>query len=186
MKKPLMYIVIFALIFINITALMIYLNAKYNNIFEFDFRPKPEDDMTVLDTPEMESLKIELKQQILDSLAIEQAKTDSIEIAENNPETVKKNNQPNPLAENKEFVSPQENDYDKEMKEKAAQEAYNTWKKKTAAMYENMDPGKAAKIIEKYSDNVARDILYSMNKKKAAQILAALNPEFANEITKAK
>lgn len=185
MKKTLMYIAIYALIFINITALVVYLNIKYNNIFKFDFRERPKDDMVVLDSPEVVELKETIKQQILDSLATEKARQDSIADAEENghPEVKKSNN---PLEANDEYIAQKDNDYEKEEKKKAAQEAYNNWKKKTAAMYENMEANKAAKIIEKYSDNVARDILYSMNKKKAAKILAALNPEFANQITKAR
>lgn len=64
--------------------------------------------------------------------------------------------------------------------------AYISWKKQTAALYELMEPKKAAKIIQNFSDNIARDILYTMKKKKAAEILAQLNPETANRITKAQ
>lgn len=64
--------------------------------------------------------------------------------------------------------------------------AYFAWKKQTASLYEMMEPKKAAKIIQNFSDNVARDILYSMKKKKAAEILAQLNPETANRFTKAQ
>ncbi|MDP3682477.1 MAG: hypothetical protein Q8S01_00960, partial [Ignavibacteria bacterium] len=64
--------------------------------------------------------------------------------------------------------------------------AYLNWKKQTAALYELMEPKKAAKIIQNFSDNIARDILYTMKKKKAAEILAQLNPETANRITKAQ
>lgn len=185
MKKTLLYIVVFALTFINVSAAIIYLNFKYNNIFKLDFRPKPEDNTQILETPEVVELKNQLKQQILDSLAMEQARLDSIEHAESDEENgVKKTN--NPIEANDQYIAQTDNDYEKEEKRKAAREAYESWKKKTAAMYENMEPGKAAKIIEKYSDNVARDILYTMNKKKAARVLAALNPEFANQITKAR
>ena len=49
-----------------------------------------------------------------------------------------------------------------------------------------MDPAKAAKIIQGYSDNVARDLIYSMKKNKASEILAAFSPENANRIMRAK
>jgi flagellar motility protein MotE (MotC chaperone) len=62
---------------------------------------------------------------------------------------------------------------------------YTKWTKSTASMLEAMDPRRAAKIIQNYSDNIAKDILYTMKKKKAAQILAELNPELANRITRA-
>jgi len=64
--------------------------------------------------------------------------------------------------------------------------SYIIWMKQTAKLYENMDPKKAAKIIESYSDNIARDIIYSMKQKKAADILSELNPDTANRITRAK
>ncbi|MCL5028265.1 MAG: hypothetical protein M1480_04490, partial [Bacteroidetes bacterium] len=64
--------------------------------------------------------------------------------------------------------------------------SYIVWKNQTAKLYESMDPQKAAKIIQSYSDNVARDIIYSMRQKKAAEILSELNPETANRITRAK
>jgi hypothetical protein len=63
---------------------------------------------------------------------------------------------------------------------------YIAWMKQTAKMYESMDPKKAAKIIQSYSDNIARDIIYSMKQKKAAEILSELNPDTANRITRAK
>ena len=63
---------------------------------------------------------------------------------------------------------------------------YIIWMKQTAKMYEVMDPKKAAKIIQSYSDNIARDIIYSMKQKNAAEILSELNPDIANRITRAK
>ena len=63
---------------------------------------------------------------------------------------------------------------------------YREWTKKTAKLYEIMDPAKAAKIIQGYSDNVARDLIYSMKKNKASEILAAFSPENANRIMRAK
>ena len=61
---------------------------------------------------------------------------------------------------------------------------YIKWTKKTAGMFESMDPKKAAKIIEKYSDNIARDIIYGMKKQKAAEILAELSPDIASRIAR--
>jgi len=45
-----------------------------------------------------------------------------------------------------------------------------------------MEPKKAAKIIQTYSDNIARDILYNMNKKTAAKVVSEFNPETTNRI----
>jgi Mg/Co/Ni transporter MgtE len=64
--------------------------------------------------------------------------------------------------------------------------SYLIWMKQTAKLYESMDPKKAAKIIQSYSDNIARDIIYSMKQKNAAEILSELNPDTANRITRAK
>jgi len=63
---------------------------------------------------------------------------------------------------------------------------YVSWTKKIAKLYETMDPSKAAKIIQGYSDNIARDIIYTMKQKKAAGILAEFNPKIANRIMRAK
>ena len=62
------------------------------------------------------------------------------------------------------------------------EEEYSEWLKKVTAIYESLEPGKAAKIIQTYSDNVARDILYNMRKKNAAKIVAELSPETTNRI----
>ena len=62
------------------------------------------------------------------------------------------------------------------------EEEYAKWLKKVAAIYASLEPGKAAKIIQTYSDNVARDILYSMRKKTAAKIVAEFTPETAKRI----
>ncbi len=59
---------------------------------------------------------------------------------------------------------------------------YDDWLKKISGIYSSMEPKKAAKIIQTYSDNIARDILYNMNKKTAAKVVSELNPETANRI----
>jgi flagellar motility protein MotE (MotC chaperone) len=59
---------------------------------------------------------------------------------------------------------------------------YDDWLKKISGIYSSMEPKKAAKIIQTYSDNIARDILYNMNKKTAAKVVSEFNPETANKI----
>ena len=59
---------------------------------------------------------------------------------------------------------------------------YSEWITKVTSIYSAMEPKKAAKIIQTYSDNVARDILYNMNKKTAAKVVSELSPETANRI----
>jgi flagellar motility protein MotE (MotC chaperone) len=59
---------------------------------------------------------------------------------------------------------------------------YTDWITKVTSIYSGMEPKKAAKIIQTYSDNVARDILYNMNKKTAAKVVSELSPETANRI----
>ncbi len=184
MKKTILYSLIYTAVFVNITALIIFLNSKYNNMFEFDFRPKSavvESDSTFVDKtlPEIKEL---LKQQILDSLAVEEAKADSLKKA--NQERQAHNKKENKKQEK--YVDLEAKRVEAEARKAKQKEQYEDWKKKTAAMFEQMDAVRAAKIIEKYSDNTARDIIYTMNKKKAAKILAALDPEFANKVTAAK
>jgi len=59
---------------------------------------------------------------------------------------------------------------------------YTEWIQKVSSIYSALEPKKAAKIIQTYSDNVARDILYNMSKKTAAKVVSELSPETANRI----
>ncbi|MGQ9643279.1 MAG: magnesium transporter MgtE N-terminal domain-containing protein, partial [Ignavibacterium sp.] len=69
-----------------------------------------------------------------------------------------------------------------ESKQQKQDSTYQNWLKKVSKLLEQMEPAKASKIIQNYSDNVARDIIYSMNKKSAAKIVSELSPEVAQRI----
>jgi len=209
MKNIIIYTVTFIQAFILITGAFIFLNSYFVDIFHFnlalvsDLPKKSEMPLTTLSP--LDSLVIkEMKTALIDTLEsinkrnnleplVGKFVKDSLVIDSLNKfiaQIVKEAKQ-NPK---------QDKEVKKGLKETAKTEAnvaevvetvkrdsaYFEWKKQTASLYEMMEPKKAAKIIQNFSDNVARDILYTMKKKKAAEILAQLNPETANRFTKAQ
>lgn len=195
MKDKIVYIIVFAFVFIIVTASIIYLNSIFNNIFAFDFRPantvvapadslknaallaQKKDSTSALNLPSdslkqqqpvtknIDTTSITLK----DTVAL---KTLSKKIKEKR--VAQQNEQPktNIPADNQPVgkIDPNKDS------------TYREWIKNTAKLYTSMDSKKAAKIIQGYSDNIARDILFTMKKKKAAEILGEFKPELATRI----
>ena len=198
-SKILSYVISFVFAFFLVTGVLMHLNNFYTNIWKFDFSSKekePEKTDMVQNVNNLDYNKIEkliqkqLKDGLVDTLrnvtgkprvdtvytkmVLDNKFLDSLQVLkEGIARTVQQNQE---IVKKKEALSQKELD--------AENEKYITWTKKTAKLYENMDAGRAAKIITKYSDNVARDILYKMKQRKAAEILAVLNPEVANRITR--
>ena len=184
MKAKIIYIVSFVAAFMLVTGGIIYFNSIYKNIFQFDFSPvkkvtnknlpKNSNGLQIADLKNL--FQDEFKKEIFDSL--------KVLISNKNTDTVYAHEKNNTVLldslKNLEIALAQTNQELKKQKEN------NAWVKKTSKLYESMDPDRAAKIIESYSDNVARDIIYSMRKKSAAEILSQFNPETANRITMAK
>ncbi|MCK9210204.1 MAG: hypothetical protein M0P61_05125 [Ignavibacteriaceae bacterium] len=213
MKNNIIYIGTFVAAFLLITGAFIFLNSYYVDIFHFNFAQvkvtpkKLPVKISSVDSAllkEMKSALKEMKSDLLDSLKsvnkqnnpvplTNRASNDSILIDSLNKYIVQ-------IVKDAKKNQLQAQDKKKGATEKAAlvvstaeiaasikhDSSYFSWKKQTASLYEMMEPKKAAKIIQNFSDNIARDILYSMKKKKAAEILAQLNPETANRITKAQ
>jgi flagellar motility protein MotE (MotC chaperone) len=199
-KAKIIYIVSFVAAFLLVTGGIIYFNSIYKNIFQFDFSPVkkvtnknlPKNSKSIQIADLKNLFQDEFKKEIFDSL--------KVLISNKNTDTVYANEKNNSVLmdslKNLEFALAQTNQElrkQKEDKKLSADEVksktdstYNAWVQKTSKLYESMDPGRAAKIIESYSDNVARDIIYSMRKKSAAEILSLFNPETANRITMAK
>jgi len=194
MKDKIIYILIFVGAFILTTAVLIFLNSQFNNIFKLDFS-SPEltsvtDSLTtssdkgqngLADTTNSFAPKITEKRDLVipedsrltDQIANNTKLEDSLSILLKVIDEMKnKEKNPDEQAENTKTEETPEN-------EKAG---YEDWLVKTSKLYASMDSKKAAKIIQNYSDNIARDILYSMNKKKAAEILAEFKPELATRI----
>ena len=180
---------IFIISFVMVTAMIAFMNLKYNNIFDFDFTPTEV--ATIAKTEEQvdslkEELKPELSHEILDSL--KEVGFDSAAVVNNNKKIVELTDSIKVLnsnikkleSENKRLATNNKKDVTAEESKKK----YQLWTKNTAKLYESMNSKKAAKIILKYSDNIAKDILYSMKKKKAAEILSEMNPEVAKRITR--
>lgn len=209
MKNLIIYTVTFIQAFILITGAFIFLNSYFVDVFHFNFAlvsdlPKksemPLTTLSPLDSIVIKEMKATLidtlesinKRNNLEPLAGKFVK-DSLVIDSLNKfiaqivKEVKKNpKQEKELKKETKEVPKTETTVTQVVETVKRDSAYFAWKKQTASLYEMMEPKKAAKIIQNFSDNVARDILYSMKKKKAAEILAQLNPETANRFTKAQ
>lgn len=193
MKNNILYIGSFLLAFILVSITIIHLNAKYNNIFEFDFSEVKQE--TIEKQPNFETsfhgldqlkdyLENKFKNEILDSIKKHQrVKIDTVykeviqsAILQDSIETLNKE-----LSKLQNQLTTLISQTEEEVSEEISTEE---WAKKTAKLIESMDPKDAAKVIQKYSDNEARELIYKMKKNKAAAILSNLNPDFVNRITK--
>lgn len=176
--------------FILVTGGIIFLNSIFMNIFKFNFTPvssrkiNPSQQIKENYSQYLDSLSRQLRAEMMDSLKLYTSKMqDSISVSIDSTKmdslkmmraVLQKTAKEDSVAKVvKEFAEKMKND-----------STYNKWTRKTALLYEAMEPKKAAKIIQNYSDNIARDILYSMKKKKAAEILANLTPDLANRFTR--
>lgn len=191
MKPGIIYGGVFLFAFVIVTGLLIYMNSTYENIFQFNFAPKS---LVVADSLKTDSLKTAMN----DSTAVK----DSVLLS--SMSGVEKNDSlnQNPV-ENKEVENPEQNKHNEVVDQKNPKtdltsnqqqnnqtttqtlpqgKEYTEWVTKVTSIYSAMEPKKAAKIIQTYSDNVARDILYNMNKKTAAKVVSELSPETANRI----
>ncbi|MBK7632380.1 MAG: hypothetical protein IPJ23_17065 [Ignavibacteriales bacterium] len=203
MKQGIIYGGTFLFAFVVVTGLLIYLNSSYENIFEFNFSPKSV--VQLSDSTKTDSLNIadnsnlisepdttEVKDSILFSSfggietndTTKNDKVDSVNIKKmadkqdlnNGKEKINLKN-----SNQEQTVTQPQVDNPVTQNEPHGKE-YTEWIQKITSIYSSMEPKKAAKIIQTYSDNVARDILYNMNKKTAAKVVSEFNPETANRI----
>jgi flagellar motility protein MotE (MotC chaperone) len=214
MKAKLVYAIVFGLAFVLVTVGIIFMNSKYNNIFKFDFRPpqplvvhkaKP----AVPKEPKADSLQAEQVEEIAEPPAQDLIETNVAETKPKKDSVVAKTKTTTALydslkilkakvamleKENKAAKNKAKSNIDLKEQQRKIDSArvaslgskkLEEWAKTTAKLYESMDPKKAAKIIQSYSDNESREILFKMNKKKAAKVLSELDPEIAHRITKA-
>jgi len=191
MKPGIIYGGVFLFAFVLVTGLLIYLNSTYENIFQFNFAPKS---LAIADSLKTDSLKTalsdssEVKDSVLlssmngvegnDSLNQNPVENKEVEnsVKKNQNEVVDPKNPKTDLTTNQQQNNPTTTQTLPQGKE------YTDWIAKVTSIYSAMEPKKAAKIIQTYSDNVARDILYNMNKKTAAKVVSELSPETANRI----
>ncbi|WP_337872149.1 hypothetical protein [Ignavibacterium sp.] len=208
MKTYILNTLPFVFAFFVVTGAIIYLNGQYNNIFQFDFTPRYQTTAALKDSLDTNlKNKAENKSDSLiantESLQDNLVKNDTVNTALESvtekiiaPEvkseikeiskrelTAQLEKKPEPEVNRIEpkFAS---NDLNQNQEEKQQNKDsdYQDWLKKVSKLLEQMEPAKAAKIIQNYSDNVARDIIYSMNKKVAAKIVSELSPEVAQRI----
>lgn len=197
MKQGIIYGGAFVFVFVIVTGLLIYLNSSYENIFQFNFSPKK--DFQLKDSTTTEVIKATVNETFNDSSEVkdsvlfssmgefeakDSAKGNLItEIKNTAPESVKENKNKSKdqlLGNNQSPVLP--NDDAQITKDLEHNNEYKDWVQKVTSIYSAMEPKKAAKIIQTYSDNVARDILYNMSKKTAAKVVSEFSPETANRI----
>ncbi len=196
--QPLVFIVTF----IVVTGALIVLNSMFTNIFKLDFTPVTTkaqvSDSTKTNKPSFESLKTENKktpvQDSVKSASIqpvkEPVKADTTKQISPAPQITQASQ--TTTVKDSPLLTTQNETPDttnaamptRFNSTTGVDSAYIRWVKATAAMYESMDPKKAARIIQDYSEQVARDIIYKMKKKKAADILAELDPAVANRIAR--
>lgn len=186
MKGTGTYILVSAVIFITVTNIVLYLNNKYENIWELDFTPT-EVVMPVDSTVIQDSLRIADSLFVADSIRI----ADSTRIADSLER----------LAIEEEVRAELETKMKEAEQEAARKEAerrkradiftdvgkdtiYVKWKKNTVKLYEQMESDLVAQVIQNFSDNVARDILYSMNKEKAAEVLSLMGSRTVQRYTR--
>lgn len=202
MKQGIIYGVAFLFAFFVVTGLLIYLNSSFENIFEFNFTPKSivevsdstktdslyvSENLDTVQTPDSTAQDSILLSSLggvesKDSSNIE--KIDSVKINNLTEKSDNKKGKENIVEQNNKTdltVTQPQNDKPETQNEPEGKE-YNEWIKKVSSIYSSIEPKKAAKIIQTYSDNVARDILYGMNKKTAAKVVSEFNPETANRI----
>lgn len=208
MKSGIIYGGVFLFTFVIVTGLIIFLNSTYENIFQFNFAPKSFvnlSDSTKTDSTQTDSLNIAENQNpltqidstnsqdsvLLSSLAPVETKDSVVtNMVVNKPVKNKPDKIDIKQAVNLPETNSQKTDLTQSLKQNNLQEKnknlsrkdYDDWLKKISGIYSSMEPKKAAKIIQTYSDNIARDILYNMNKKTAAKVVSELNPETANRI----
>jgi len=199
MKQGIIYGGTFVFAFVIVTGLLIYLNSSYENIFQFNFNPKQAvklNDSTYTDPVETVENEVindssEVKDSVLFSSLGEVETKDSTnaelktEIKNTLPQSGEEK-KPNTkikdqVASNTQtLIQPDQNV--QITKDLSKDQDYKEWVQKVTSIYSAMEPKKAAKIIQTYSDNVARDILYNMSKKTAAKVVSELSPETANRI----
>lgn len=194
MKTKIIYTLIFIGAFILTTAVLVFLNTQFNNIFKFDFSA-PE--QTITQEPRLTSTgqDQQVKTDSTNSLITKNVKNNDTKILED--DRLKDEMESNQKLQDslstllkvidemkQQETKPVEQVVNNTIEEVSETEkaGYEDWVKKTSNLYASMDSKKAAKIIQNYSDNIARDILYSMNRKKAAEILAEFKPEIATRI----
>jgi flagellar motility protein MotE (MotC chaperone) len=198
-KNKIIYITSFLTAFIVVTIGIIHLNETYTNIFEFDFTeiklpPEPIQFANELDRQNFEYMKeyfdTEFREKILDSIkANTLVKIDTVyqEVLKDESLVDSLQKLTSELQQLRNQIAQQEIEFQQSLPDSNQINTLDeVWVKKTAKLFESMNPKDAAKVIQKYSDNEARELIYKMNQKKAAAILSNLNPDFVNRITKSE
>lgn len=198
MKQGIIYGGTFLFAFVIVTGVIIYLNSSYENIFQFNFAPKSM--VQLSDSTKTDSLKVAdnngLSQDstiVQDSVLLSSVGgvegVDSSNHNEANEKTLsedlnhkKTDEVVDPKKQKTDLTTNQQQNITPTNQSTPQGKEYTEWITKVTSIYSAMEPKKAAKIIQTYSDNVARDILYNMNKKTAAKVVSELSPETANRI----
>ena len=178
MRTTIIYILVFSIAFVGTTAVIYTLNNQYKNIFAFDFsQPSTElNENVALNDTKIDSLQvadtlISQNNEINYDTLYENLNKANLELSKIKEELLKRDKEITLLKE--------------KIKDKNDAE-YDKWLKSTIKLYEEMQPGRAAKLIATLPEDNARDIIYSIKTKKAAEILSSLDTEIVKKLTKAK
>lgn len=177
MKNAIVYGIIFLLAFIGTTAGIYFMNNKFVNMFEFDFRNAREvamaDSLALIAT---DSLVVS------DTTFVAESHVDKNEELEKHITETKAE-----LNKTSEKLSKREKELErlrKQLEEKNAAE-HEKWLKSTIKLYEAMDVNKAGQLLKSLPENEARELVYAMKQKKAAEILSNLDTETVKRLTRA-
>lgn len=182
--KKVMLIIPFVFTFLFVTGILVYLNTIYNNIFQFDFSPKSENQIvSVMDSLLVkDATKTDITKSEIELASNQETKIDTVNISNNSGQI--KQSITESKNENSSYFDEQKS-LPKNFVEKTNKDsAYSVWLKKTVKLVENLSPAQASKLLKNYSDNQARDIIYTMKQKQAAKIISYLEPEYVHKLTR--
>jgi flagellar motility protein MotE (MotC chaperone) len=207
MKNIIVASLVFAVAFVAVTALIIMANWEFRNIWDFDFTTRPVKKVVThkVTFASKDYWKIEkymddtFKPALMDTLhkMYFKKKIDTVyEVIVKDKSLLKTIDKAMKEVLSKDKVIKQKDnqikrleDEKKALKKKFAKkidEDYIAWVKNNAKLLSSLDPARASKILQIYSDNVAHDLIYAMKKKKAAEILSYLTPQQVAKITRSK
>ena len=207
MKNIIVASLVFAVAFVAVSALIIMANWEFRDIWAFDFTPRPVKKVVTHKVvfASKDYWKIQkymddtFKPALLDTLhkMYFKKKIDTVyEVVVKDKALLKSLDKAMKTVLAKDNVIKQKDsqikkleDEKKALKEKfktKIDEDYIAWVKSNAKLLSSLEPSRAAKILQIYSDNVAHDLIFAMKKKQAADILSYLTPQKIAKITRSK
>ncbi len=207
MKNIIVASLVFAVAFVAVSALIIMANWEFRNIWAFDFTPRPVKKVIThkVTFASKDYWKIQeymddtFKPALLDTLhkMYFKKKIDTVyEVIVKDKSLLKTLDKAMKTVLSKDDTIKQKNQQIKKLEEEKkalekkfavkVDQDYVNWIKSNAKLLSSLDPARASKILQIYSDNVAHDLIFAMKKKQAAEILSYLTPQQVATITRSK